>query len=148
MTAYTDNTELAATTNWPLFATLGAGTSTVLTAVGTFWDLTGNDKGGNDIGEFLPIVGIIGISTAIVFGLVVRPARPATAARRAVIVGVLALVSLVVFWSGLPAVLAAGAASLALQSQAATGRLGTEAKSALALSVVAAALAVAAAVAG
>jgi hypothetical protein len=153
MSSYTDKTTadraaLTQSANWPLFAALGAGTSIVLTAVGTFWDVTGNDDANGTAGEFLAVVGIIAVATLIVFGLVVRTARPSNAATRALVLGILAVLSLVAFWSGLPAVFAAGAASCALQSQSVAGRLGAGAKTALALSVISVALAVVAAVAG
>ena len=82
MTTYTE--KQTSTSAWPTFAVAGAGVSTVLCAVGTFWDLTNNESGEPDgLAAFLPIVAVIAIATALVFGLVVRTARPENSGRRA-----------------------------------------------------------------
>ena len=144
MTTYAE-TENRTSTSWPLFAALGAGTALVLTAVGSFWDVTGNDTtDGSSAAEFLPVVAVVLVATALVFGLVVRTAPPSSAGTRAMILAVIGFLSLVVFWSGLPAVLAFGAVSLALKAD----RMPVPAKVALGISAVTLALAVWAAIAG
>jgi hypothetical protein len=145
MTTYAENDRRPATASWPLYAALGAGTAFVLTALGTFWDLTGNDtRDGDALTEYLQVAVVIVVATAVVFGLVVRTAPPATAGRRAVVLAVLGFLTLVAFWSGLPPVLASGAVALALKVPG----MPTTAKVALGLSVVTLVLAVALAVAG
>lgn len=141
MTTYT--AQRNTTASWPLFAAVGAGLSVVLTAVGTFWDLTGNESGSSDgIVEFLPVIGAIAVATVLVFGLVVRTATPENGPRRAIVLAVLGFVSLAVFWTGLPTILASGSACCALL------RLSAAAKAAIAISAVTSALAVVAAVVG
>jgi hypothetical protein len=143
MTTYAETDRRTA--SWPLFAALGAGTALVLTAVGTFWDVTGNDTGdGYSITDYLPVVAVVAVATAVVFGLVVRTASPASAGTRSLILAVIAFLSLVVFWSGLPAVLAFGAVALALKADG----LPVTAKISLGISAVTLALAVWAAIAG
>lgn len=147
MTTYADQATTRST-SWPLFAALGAGTALVLTAVGTFWDVTGNDTGERDsLTSYLPVVAVVLVATALVFGLVVRTASPSSAGTRSVVLAVIGFLSLVVFWSGLPPVLAFGAAALAFRSARADG-LPMTAKIALGISALTLALAVLAAVAG
>jgi hypothetical protein len=112
MTTYAQPTRSAQAT-WPLLAALGAGTSLVLAALGTFWDLTGNGSTDMGMAEYLPVVGIVLVATAVVFGLVVRGAEGKGAGTRAIVLAVLSFLSLAVFWTGLPAVLAAGAVACA-----------------------------------
>ncbi len=110
-----------------LLALFGAVDGAVLTAIGTFWDLTGNEPAGasRDTGEYLVTLGMIAVWTAVVFGLVVRTASGDTAGRRGVILGVLAVLSVAVAWSGLPMVLAAGALACALIRREQRGAFGT-----------------------
>ena len=132
-TTYTD--QPATHGNRTLLAALGVGIAVVLTALGTFWDFNGNDTNHDGLGAYLVVVGIIVVAAAIVFGLVVRP-EAASAGTRALVLGVLAVLTLVVSWSGLPTVLAAGAAACALGSGArrADGAIGGAGKAALVLS--------------
>ena len=111
------------TTSWPMYAALGAGLAAVLTALGTFWDLSGNDATHRGLEEYLPVLAIIAVTTALVFGLGVRTATPENAGTRAMVLAVLALLSVVVFWAGLPAVLAAGAVACAVQSRSTTAKV-------------------------
>ena len=115
-TTHTTTPTTTDTKPWPLFAAAGVGLATVLVAIGTFWDLTGNDDADNGQGmpEFLVTVGIILVAAAIVFGLVARTASASNAGLRALVLSIVGLLSLVVVWAGLPCVLAAGAASCAL----------------------------------
>lgn len=133
---------------WPAFAAAGAGLSAVLTAVGTFWDLTDNESSSAEsLGEYAPVLGIIAVATAIVFGLVVRTATPASAPGRALSLAIVGLLSTAVFWAGLPAVLAAGSMACALVDRQ-DSRLSRRSLIAFVLSVVTIALAIIAAVAG
>lgn len=147
MTTFTSrSSERSTTAGWPMYAALGAGTALVLTAIGTFWDLSGNDTAGRDsfVSHYLPVVAIVIVATALVFGLVVRTASASSSmATRALVLGVLGLLTVLVFWTGLPAVLAFGAVALALGS-ASEGR----SKVALALAAVTLGLAVVAAIVG
>lgn len=119
----------------------------LLAAVRTYWNFTGNDPGGNDgTREFLPVVGIILVATTVVFGLLVRTASVTNAPRRALGLAITGLLSIAVFWTGLPAVLAAGAASMGMSSRGPDARLG--ATSIVALAVVTTGLAIWLAVAG
>jgi hypothetical protein len=123
MTTYT-HTPSRTEARWPLYAALGAGTALVLTALGTFWDLNGNDAANDHpLREYAVIAGMILVATAVVFGLVVRGAERGGAAPRAIVLAVLAVPSLVVFWSGLPPVLAAGALACATSVREAGPRL-------------------------
>lgn len=145
MTAYAENR--TTTPGWPMFAALGAGTALVLAAVGTFWDLTGNDSGGGtSMREYLIVAAIILVATALVFGLVVRTASESSGGTRALVLAVVGVLSLVVFWSGLPPVLAFGSIGCAMQARA--GSFPITAKVALGLSAVTLVLAVAGAIAG
>jgi hypothetical protein len=131
------------TAAWPMFAVAGAGISTVLCAVGTFWDLSDNEPGTNNgLAEFLPVVAVIAIATALVFGLVVRTARPENAARRGLVLAIVGLLSIPVFWTGLPVVFAAAAVACATLRRSGLGI------AALLISALTVGLAVFAAIAG
>jgi len=76
------------------------------------WGLEG------DLSELPVLVGFAAAGAAVVFGAVVRPGlRAAEPGRRAVVLAVVGALSLLVFWTGLPVVLAAGAGVLALASR-------------------------------
>ena len=142
-------TETRAAGSWPLYAALGAGVSVVLTAVGTFWNITGNESPDYDfVSEYLPVAGIIVVATALVFGLVVRGAEGRGAGIRALVLAILSFLSLAVFWAGLPAVLAFGAVACALAARGGSGGLAVPAKVGLAISAVTLALAVTLAIVG
>lgn len=143
MTVYIEQRERSAT--WPLFAALGIGIALILTAMGTFWDLTDNESGEGHSGtEYAVTSGIILLAAAVVFGLVVRTATERAAARRAIILAVLGLLSVLVFWTGLPMVFASGA--VATSQRSATGGASTWAV--VVLTTLTAGLAVFAAIAG
>jgi hypothetical protein len=135
-TTYNDSQTRTPAPAWPLFATLGIGLAAISTALGTFFDITGNDSSsgnGNAMGEYLVTLGIIVVITAIVFGLVVRTASARNAGTRSLVLGILAVPSLVLFWAGLPCVLAAGAAACALASRTDAGQFTTRGKVAMVL---------------
>jgi hypothetical protein len=76
------------------------------------------------------------VGAAVVFGVVVvRGLRvaPQQTARRSLIVAGVGVVSIVAFWTGLPVILAAGAATLALDARRRLGRLPGTAIAALVL---------------
>ena len=84
-------------------------------ALGIFGD--GTDGAEHSAGEFWVVSGLIAVATAVVFGLVVPryAGRSAGVGLGLAIAGLLLLVP--VFWSGLPAVLAAGGVVLGLASR-------------------------------
>jgi hypothetical protein len=101
------------------FAIAGTITALALTAIGTI----GRDNNRHDTADWLTLnVPIILVAGALVFGLVVprinRGARPSTGA---LVLGVLALVSIVAFYLGLPAILAAAAAACAAAARTRRG---------------------------
>lgn len=103
------------------------------------WGLEG------DLSELPVLVGFAAVGAAVVFGAVVRPGLDAGVhdqARRAVLLAVVGALSLSVFWTGLPVVLAAGASLLALRSRERSGRTTQSATIALALAVLTAIAAV------
>jgi hypothetical protein len=133
---------------WPVLAAVGAGTSIVLTAMGTFFDLAHNDTGEPDpFIEYLPIVGFIAVATALVFGLVVRKADQTNAATRALILSVVSFLGLAAFWAGLPAVLAAGSIACAVVDRQ-SGSFSRRSYAALSISTVVVGLALWLAIAG
>jgi hypothetical protein len=133
----------------PLLAAFGVAASAVLTAMGTFWDLTNNESSNeHDAGEYLVVLGIIAVAVAIVFGLVERNAGSGNPGRRAAILAVVSVLSIAVFWAGLPMVLVSGAVACALAEKDKLGSFGAGSKVGLALSVPVTAAAVWLAIAG
>jgi uncharacterized membrane protein len=130
---------------WPLAAALGAGAALVLTAIGTFKDMTSASEAWR---EYAITAAIILVVTALVFGFVVRTATPATAGRRCLVLGILALVSIVVFWLGLPPVLAAASLACAALHREEAGQWGAAAAVGAAASALAVVVSVVAAFAG
>lgn len=111
----------------PLLAALGAGTAAVLTAIGTFVADVSEGAEPHTMSDWLTVLAIIAVATVVVFGLVVRTAAQGDAARRSLVLGVVAILSVVVFWAGLTPVLAAAAVACALQARGRTGRFPTAA---------------------
>jgi hypothetical protein len=139
-------TGLRSADTWPMYAAASVGVSAVLTAIGTFWSPLANYDATHtwkDLVSYLVVVAIIALAAAVVFGLVVRRATAATAPKRSLVLAILAVPSLLAFWTGIPVVLAGGAVCLA----AATGAT-TRAKAAVTLSALVCAVAVLAALAG
>ena len=133
----------------PLLAALGYGASAVLTAVGTFWDITDNESGeGHSAGEYLVVLGTAAVMLAIVFGLVVRTAERGNPGRRSAVLGVVGFLSNAVFWAGFPAVIAAGSLACALTQKDRDHAFSGASKAGLALSGLSLAAAVWLAIAG
>jgi hypothetical protein len=88
-----------------LAAALGVVIAAALAAWGTF----GEDD--YSVWDYVAVVAIILVAAAIVFGVVVRRWPGSTTA---LVLGVLAVLSVGVFWAGLPPVLAAAAIALGL----------------------------------
>ena len=132
----------------PLLATVAFALSAVLGAIGSFADLTGNDTGRSEAGPYLASLGIALVGCGIVFGLVVRGAPGGNAARRSIVLGALALVSAVVFWTGLPTIFAFGALGAAMVQRDTDLRFSTGSKVGLGLAALGLAGAVVGAVAG
>ena len=96
--------------SWQVMAGVAAVSAIVLTAVGQFLDVTGNDTGEKDtFADYWPVLVIVAALTAVVFWFVVRTTTAENASMRALVLSILACVSLVVFWTGAPAVFAVGA---------------------------------------
>jgi len=126
-----------------LLAVAGASLSVALTGYGTF-------KEDNLPGD-LPVwlfgnLPVIAVATVLVFAVFVRRALrqhdPAAIARTSLVLSLLAVAAIVVFFSGLPSVLAAGALCTALAARERAGGWTAVPGVAVALSAVAVALAV------
>ncbi len=94
-----------------LFALGSFALAAVLTAIGTFG---GDDD--HDIGEWLFVLAVSLVAAVVVFWLAAPRWRGSE--RASLVLAVLSAISIVVFWSGLPSVLAGGAALLALDARA------------------------------
>ena len=149
-TAFATPTRSGTPSRNALLALFGVIDAAVLTAIGTFWDVTGNDAAGasRDVGEYAVTLGMIALWTAIVFGLVVRTAAARNPGHRAVVLGLLAIPAVGIAWSGLPMVLAAGSLACVLQRRDGQGSIGTAGAVALAGCLLATVGAVAFAIAG
>ena len=94
-------------------------------------------SGGGGWGGFALLVAIVAVG-AVLVGLATGRARnlaPEGTARRALVLAVLGVVAIAVFWTGLPSVLAGGAAGLALDSRRRLGGLPATGAVALGLAV-------------
>jgi hypothetical protein len=90
-------------------AVVGVGMAAGLAAWGTF------GEAGYSTGDYLVVLAIIGVASLVVFGWVVpRGLRRHAAGPAAIALSVLGLLSVAIFWSGLPPVLAAGGIALGL----------------------------------
>jgi len=100
-------------------------TAALLAAWGTFGQETHATR------EYLVVLALVGVAAVAVFGWAVpRALRSATIGRTAVVLGVLGVVTVLVFWSGLPPIFASGAAVLGWSQ-----REGRRGKIAIGLSV-------------
>lgn len=95
------------------WAVLAFFVSVVLTAVGTFSDLVADDSPEDGSGElvgWLIMMAVLAVVTVAVYRLWFEAAAKAAVAPNTVLIaGVLAAVTVMAFWSGLPAVFAVGA---------------------------------------
>ncbi|SFP60201.1 hypothetical protein SAMN05660464_3639 [Geodermatophilus dictyosporus] len=131
----------------------GAGVALACTFVGQYVDTPwrsgpsewGVDfAGGGGWGALALLVAFVAVGLAVV-ALVSARARavpPERTARRALVLAVLGAVTVLVFWTGLPAVLAGGAVGLALDSKRRLGRLPAPAAAGVAVAVLTVAAAV------
>ena len=142
----TDLTDAASRT--PLVAALGITAASVLTAVGTFWAVNDSKDADHSASDWFITLGMIAVVAALAYGLGVRGASSGNPARRAVVLAVLGVVTVVVFWSGAPMVLVSAAIACALADKDQTGSYRTGSKVALALSALTTAAAIALAIAG
>lgn len=126
---------------------VAAGTvALALMLIGTYmhtpYKAKGPDEWGfstQDLNQVPLLIGFAVVGAAVVFGVVVtRGLRtaPQRTARRSLIVAGVGVVSIAVFWTGLPVILAAGAATLALDARHRLGRLPGTAIAALVLAAV------------
>jgi hypothetical protein len=91
---------------WPI-AAIAVAVASALAAWGTF---SGDE---HDAGEYLVVLAIIAVATVIAFGWLVRRAfRSGAFGGTGLILAVLGLVSLTIFWSGLPPILGLAGAFL------------------------------------
>ena len=88
-----------------LVAVLAAGLAAALAALGTFGDHYESDQ----VREYVFVLGIIAVAAGLVFGIVVpRGLAKVAAGGTAVALSILGFLTIAIFWSGLPPVLAAG----------------------------------------
>ncbi|CAM3809389.1 hypothetical protein [Smaragdicoccus niigatensis] len=101
--------------SWPLLAVIGVALSLIFTAIGTFWDVMGNDDPANSQGVFEYLVGaaITVIAAAIAVAVAVR----FSTATVALVLAGIGFLSLAVFWAGLPSVLASAAVAAAVRAR-------------------------------
>jgi hypothetical protein len=81
-----------------------------------------------DLNQVPLLIGFAVVGAAVVFGVVVARGlhtAPQRTARRSLIIAGVGVVSIAVFWTGLPVILAAGAATLALDARRRLGPPGT-----------------------
>jgi hypothetical protein len=94
------------TSNLPV-ALSAIATAALLAAWGTFGEESHATR------EYLVVLAIIGVAAVVVFAWVVpRALSSAAVGWTAIVLGALGLISVVAFWSGLPPILAGGAALL------------------------------------
>jgi hypothetical protein len=144
-TTTTHRPATASSQRWTIAAVSGIAVATVLTALGTF-----KDPDDHAWRQMIVTEGIVLVTAAIAFWFALRARRGEDRAliRTTVVLGVLALLSVVVFWAGTPAVLGAAATALALEARDRRGALGRGPATAVALSAIAVVLAGVAAVIG
>jgi hypothetical protein len=88
-------------------ALLGVALAAGLAAWGTF----GDDN--HETGDYLVVLAVIGVAALVIFAWIVpRALRKESAGATALVLAVLAVLTIGVFWSGLPPLLAAGAIAL------------------------------------
>ncbi|MGY1602427.1 hypothetical protein [Geodermatophilus sp. SYSU D00815] len=106
------------------------------------WGIAFAENGGwAALGALLGFV-VVGLVAVSFFAAAARDAEPPRTARRAAGLAVVGALTLAVYWTGLPAVLAAGALGLGLDARARQGRTSPPAATALVLAVLTVAAAV------
>jgi hypothetical protein len=137
-------------------AAVALGCTLAGTYVETPWKASGDGAWGADFGgnggwaTLAVVVAFVAVALVLV-GLATARARTVPAertARRALVLALLGAAAIAVFWTGAPAVLAGGAAGLALDARRRSGRLPGSVAAALALAFVTVAAAVWLAVTG
>ena len=130
-------------------AVVALGCTLVGQYVGTPWksgpgdwgvDFAGNG-GWAALGLLVAMIGVGAVLTGLATARA-RAAAPDRAARRSLVLAALSFLTLVGFWTGLPAVLAGGATGLALDARRRSGRLPAPAAVAIGLAVLTVAAAV------
>ena len=109
------------------------------------------DTDGKSLGELLLIVGFAVAGAAVVFAVVVPWAlrrEPERTAVLALVVAIVAVVSVAAFWTGLPVILASGAVVLARDARHRLGRLPASAVVAIVLAAATGLIAIAIAFTG
>jgi hypothetical protein len=100
----------------------------LFTAVGTFTDLTDNDRGSasdDDLVTWLVLMAVLAGIAYVLYRFWYGPAaQAADASNTALLGGLLALLSFPAFWTGLPPVFAVGALVLGLRAPRAVGKVG------------------------
>jgi hypothetical protein len=142
----------------PALAAGASATALVLAGlyVDTPWKADGSKKwaftsGQHGLGGLLVSVAFVAAGLAVVFGVLVfrgRNTKPAVEARLALALACTGVLSLAVFWTGMPVILASGATVLALHSRAVTGRTPATAAATVALAAIAAVIALTLALVG
>lgn len=148
----TTGTSSAAPSRTPLLLALGVASGALLTAVGTFLDLTGNEptktNDAGEVGAWAFCVALSALAAAVAFGVVVRGAARGNAGRRSLVTSLVGVVTLAAFWTGIPTVLVAASVGCALVDRDGRGSFSAMSKAGLVVSAVVTALAVLAAIAG
>lgn len=111
----------------------GAVLSAALSAVGSFTDLTDNSTAEHSVGQYLVTVGVIAVAALVVIATAGKGGSGRRPGRAAVLHGVIGLLTIVLFWTGLPPVLAAGAIACALAERDRLGSFGGGSGTGLAL---------------
>lgn len=119
MTTITNQTAPAARWTSPLALGVAAfGLATGLSAIAIF----AIDRQQDQVDVFPGLVGFFAVLAALVFTLIVRPAvERGTTSRRVLVLGIVALASNAVFWTGIPVVV--GVATLAVRRYAPAARM-------------------------
>ena len=136
------------------FAAAAGATGLLCTLIGTYLDtpyhVMGPERWGlnftnRHIGEFLLLIGFAAAGAAVIFGVIVRSGLQRAPERTAVyslIVAILGAISLIVAWSGLPSILAAGAAVMAYDARTRLGRTPPSAAVAMVIAALTVAMAI------
>ena len=102
----------ATPTGWGRFGVPAVAAFVISAALAAWGSFSGDDS--HATREYLVVLLIIAVAIAIVFGVILpRSVDGANAARTALVLSVLGLLSIAGFWAGLPPVLAIGGIALA-----------------------------------